>query len=429
MMKLRSIAAITILSIGLFLQSRAVRSEPSKILESIQISHEVLPQDPAVVMNSRVTNGFLTYNFLVPYGSGIAVRHFHNGKQSITSYTLKFVDWQEYGVFDCKRSPDGRYIAFKYGADFSSYKLCILDTQAKTLRIASEENLSFRDFFFSPDSKYIAFVAGGNYWGQTNTKGAMPLRLLCYNVVKDKAEVVPITRFFPTSLAWLAPHTLYFSAQKDTSEKTVSLKKPDLYQFDPMSSKVTWAMKDCYRPSFSPDGNKVAFFGSENPDKPFPLLDGWQYNAKYMALCVSNLDGSERIALTVEKGNYPRIVWSHSPTALYELQQTQPSPQAKLAIIKWDIHSRKKADVVDVFSKDYKPILTDETGSSPTFSLVGSGGSNNKILVAVVEVKGRDPKRPVLNILQTLQSIDLMNKTIVPVVSSHKSLSYDWESD
>lgn len=405
-------------------------AKPSKVLQSVQVFKNALSEDPLTVVSPRALNGVLTYDFPARnFSRGVTVRMFRDGEQQVVTYLLKLADPLKRGAYDAQRSSSGRYISFKYGngAGFSdSYKLCVFDTQTNTLKVASEETLHFRDFFFSPNGRYIALVEGGNYWGQVNTTGASPLKLLCYDVAKDVATVVPVKKIVPRSLTWSPNNVLYFSAQVDLPDASSSRRKPDLYAFVPGTTGTTRRFSDCYLPRFSVDGKKVAFFGSEDPAKPFPLTERWQTVANYMALSVANLDGTERITLTTQRGLYSDVVWSGSGRTIYELKLVQASPRATLVVTKWNLQSRTREDVATLVATDYEAQGRDNF--DPQISLIGLSGREDKMLFSVTENVAGDPNSPILPIRQMLQVLDPTTGTVTQMTTTRKSLSYHWKS-
>ena len=370
----------------------------------------------------------------------------------------------EYGTriaYDPQFSPDGRYVLFKFGESMSfngGYRLYVLDTATNSTKLVSEKYLSYAFVSWSPDSNYIAFVEGGDAEGGIFALSSYigPLSLFVCNWRTGKEYMVTGNDTIRGPFFWRKPHTLLYGVlsekgQKELMEhedassanengqkdkggkaqlgaiKTVKLEpRPDVYEYsiEKRSSKLLF--HDGYRPVASPDGKRIAFFGSEHPEKPFPLRDGWQDHPEGASLSVAQADGTKRIAIDQEGDNYPFVCWLPDNQHLLTVEQTQDTPNAQAEVNIWDINTRRFQRVALLKAKDYKALP--RSIIEPQFLGLGLHGSDT-LYVFVTECTGADPKSGYLMDKGSLQIIDLGTGKITTVAETTSDSGVDWYDD
>ena len=404
----------------------APKSPPLDLVQSVRVVQGRVAADPVTFVNSNLLDGTLTYSYLISYAqkeAAIAIRSFVGKQESTQTYVFTLNGVAENGIFDCQRSTNGEYIAFKYGSSFGeyvSYTLYLFNTRTQRVRAVSEKDLQFKNYAFSPDGKFIFYVRGGNHFGMTDTPNSKPLSLLSYDIEKASGEVVPTKTFVPLSVTWSQRHTLLFSAQAKADQH------PDLYSYVAGEGMTSLVAKDCYRAVLSSDGKKIAFFGSENPAKPLSLNSRWPFVSKYLALTVSDADGSNRVALDVKKGIYPTLFWSLSGRSLYEFNQATSGSTTTAIITEWDVASGRKQEVARLLAKDFEATSRDEL--DPSIYFVGLSADRSHVLAVAEESTGKSPDGAMLIVSQELRLVDLTTGKAQVVATSNKILSYDWSS-
>ena len=150
---------------GTFYVLECVEAAPqpsSDLVQSVRVVQGRVPADPVTLVHPNPLNGTLTYSFLVSYAqreAAIAVRSFAGKQERTRTYLFKLNGSAENGIFECRRSPNGKYIAFKYGSSFGeyvNYRICLLNTQTQRVEVASKADLQFNNYAFSPDGNFFS---------------------------------------------------------------------------------------------------------------------------------------------------------------------------------------------------------------------------------------------------------------------------------
>ena len=254
----------------------------------------------------------------------------------------------------------------------------------------------------------------------TDTPNNQPLSLTLYDIENKSRTIVPTKIFVPPSVIWTQRHTLLFSAQTKPNQH------PNLYSFTAGEHQTNLIEKDCYRALPSPDEKRIAFFGSENPEKPFPLNSRWPLVSKYMALSVSDNDGSNRVALDTKSGVYPTLFWSVAGRSLYEFNPTTSGAIATATITKWDLASGRKQEVARLLAKDFEATARSEF--DPSIKFTGLSADGSQILAVAEESKGKSPDGAMLIVLQELRLVNLTTGKAQILATSNKIVAYDWSS-
>lgn len=351
-------------------------------------------------------------------------------------------------IFDPQFAPDGKHVLFKFGSPdtYGSYQLHVLDTTSNTVRLVSQRKLIYRKTIWSPDSKYIAYVSGGDAQGRT-IQGEWylgPLRLYICHWKTGKESLVTENDTVRGSFAWAAPHTLLYAAlseseqevmeklpqQSDAVKNQQPIKqqagvnpRPSIYEYSVEQDKSQLLIRDGYRPIPSADGQWIAFFGSEQPDKPYPLVRSWMERPGDAVLTVAEREGRERKALTLESGLYPYVVWAPDGRHLLTIQDIEDgvvNGQAK--VTEWDAQTGKLRVVTILQEKnfgraisDFKPLTFSSNGATlffTAFELIGR---------RIEETRGT-----FMTERNSLHAIDVPTGNISPIAQFKRNWGIDW---
>ncbi len=428
------------------------------------------------VIGSMFKNGFAEINILNPESGQLAytfttdpkkdnsflnihrmVAQFENlqqkRSQSVTTYP--FIQPGSDEGFRPKYSPDGRYILFRVKAsqmaEIETYRLYVLDVQTNVVKRVTGKEIAYDEVSWSPDGKYLVYVQGGDWQGETKiytseaTFYTGPLKLYVCEWRTGKEQLVTTNDTVGGPFSWLVPHTLIYGAlsepkqvvwqkQRESSEKTGQSKpstnpkdvppRPDVYEYSVEEQSSRLLIQDAYLPFPSSDGQWIAFYGSENPDKPFPLRLGWQQEAQDAALCIVKRDGSGRVALNRETGFYPLIRWLPDNRHLLAIQPTKDSPDAEAEIKDWDTQAGSFRLVTTLHAKDFTEIPL--TFLSPKFRPLQISQDGTKIYISKSENIGRVPGHSLSVVLKSLQSVDLATGEVTTIAELKNVYSIDW---
>jgi len=246
---------------------------------------------------------------------------------------------------------------------------------------------------------------------------------LLYGVLSEKGQKELMERE-DTPSATGNGRTNRGSKTQPRAMKSIKLEpRPDVYEYSVEKRSSKLLFHDGYRPVASPDGKRIAFFGSEHPEKPFPLRAGWEKDPQGASLSVAEADGTNRIAINQEGDNYPYMCWLPDNQHLITVEQTQDTPNAQAEVKIWDINTRKFQQVALLKAKDYKALP--RSIIEPQFLGLGLHGSNS-LHVLVSAYTGVDPKSGYLAKKSSLQIIDLGTGKIITVALTTSDSGVDW---
>jgi len=358
-------------------------------------------------------------------------------------------------VHDPKWSPDGRYVLFKYGhllEPTDTYWLYVWDTQNNSLQRVVDREISYKLVSWSPDGKYIAYLLNGDRLGSTTEYSSFesyigPLKLYVCNWRTGQEYLVATSDTLHGPFQWLAPHTLLYDVLPSLDQQTQKNQqnkgktspsvpnppvtpRPQIYTYSIEQKKSTLWMKDGQRAVASPDGQWIAFFGSEDPKSPFPLNEDWRTVSRGDALCIARRDGTGRIALNRETGFYPQIIWLPDNGHLLTLQQTQESPNSEAAIKEWNIKEQTFRLLATLHAKDYEKLQTvDALGNFRPLKIAPSG---KEMFVFIFEATGETKMDEMFSQMQnvrTLQRVDLTSGEVATVVRVTNSAGLDYRHE
>lgn len=143
----------------------------------------------------------------------------------------------------------------------------------------------------------------------------------------------------------------YDDYDASVNNKEYFLPRPNIYAYSLPDKKTRLLIEDGYRPSVSPDGKQIAFYGSSNPKEPVTLKRDenpawlWRYISKGASLCFANSNGSGRTALQSYSGLYPRIQWLPDSRHFVTIYQTKRNPDYEAQLTLWDTETQSKKEL------------------------------------------------------------------------------------
>lgn len=407
--------------------------------------------EPIQVSVLKPVPGNLVYTYTKSIDTGaisFAIHNFSAGTigsalQSILTYPIQ-KSAQAIGsqIYSPLWSPNGRYILFKFGspqAIINSYQIFVLDTQTNQLKVASNRQLANSSITWSPDSNYITIINNGDSNGNTTLAPVGdyvgPLQLLVCDWRTEKEHLVISNDTIMGPFKWIAPHTLLYSAviSKDQAvssgknNQSATPERPNVYEYSPETHQSKLLVRDGYQPTPSQDGQWIAFFGSEHPEKPDTLRDDWQYTPHGAALTIARHDGTDRIVLNRETNTYPKIRWLPDRKHLLALQQTKGSPNAEAIIREWDIQTRHFRQVSKLYAKDYKQI--DFQSDFSHFDPLEVSNDKKSLFIFVIEFIGKIATNASFKEVISLKSIDLKTGVATTIATVQGSDGEDWHDN
>ena len=333
-------------------------------------------------------------------------------------------------LFRPQLSPDGRHLLFMYGtAQYGNpYDMFTLDiTSNQVKRIAEQPALPYVSW--SPDSSCVAWVNQGEADGSLllrNRQGKAPA-LFLFNQRTGRQDQIADEIVDIAPLAWIAPHKLVYSLPPKEGEL------PNIYGFSVETGKSSLLIKEGFRPSPSPDGRWIAFFGPDAPPPKDPFfLSSWRTGPGGWALTVVATDGSKRIELGRQGGLYPMIVWLPDNQRFLTITPLRkkigggPYNRIGMAEVKeWNIQTQKWRLVATLTAPGYVEGV-DEAGYALFRALPIVDNQNLWVVIEepVSEaIYGADVMRNFY-----LQSIHLESGTVTSIAELKNASGVDWHS-
>jgi hypothetical protein len=414
-----------------------VPDESQKTHLPVTISIESsIPSDPWQTLQiSAASNGQVVYAHFTddPYRRVLTVRKIRDGKiTSVQAFVVNGGDVDD-RVFDPQFSHDSRYISFKMGwpyAEENYYHLLVWDTTSNKVIVVAPE-LSFPTVQWSNDDRYLSYIRGGTASGAVNL--GEQLHLCVYDFKDNRERSIPTDSFVKYSFGWGLKDVLYYvseNTKKETSAENLEsiAAWPEIVAWNIATGKKEIVVKSGYRPSVSPDGNQIAFFGPENISKVAKMRDDWEYRPYYATLLIKDNNTDSRKAINQIKNNYPEVFWTLDSRHILTLQSSYNEkltnkPAIGHAIIEeWDVKSGIRRQVSTLTISDFEPIP--RPIMQPQFNGIGMSRDGKKFIVKVSEIKGVD--EPFYKEIVSIHSVDLKNGKNDIIASISSSMGVDW---
>lgn len=405
-----------------------------------------IPQDALQSLTPPASlKGTLTYcvaadriNAPPPAGDFLVLRHIGNGISTVTTYPLQ-IGRNQY-LMDPKFYKRGQSVLFKVGWPFDRYgefDLYTLDLKAQNLQKLTKEPLVNENIQISPDGNYLAYIRGGDRFGNP-TPGmdfgppTEVLRLCVLDVgTGQEHTIVSNNTISSGGYSWTPNSTLMYSVLPPQtalglkSGDNTKSKRPNLYEVAAAGGKAQLKISDAWRPLCSPDGQWIAFFGSEDPIKPVPLGTNWQDDPNGASLCVVQGNGQGRRAINRETGNYPHILWERDSQHLIVMKTLQTGSQSTASIQMVDTATDQFKTVSKLNSKDSQS-LPRPVSMVPPFIPINTSNDGQFFFANTEEYGDQDPVSKMFNRYYTFSAIDDRNGTISAVCKLKNAYGLDW---
>lgn len=407
-----------------------------------------------VLASTRAPNG----RYVVE--NDIFIRSIKAGSSASTPTTYHIQRKKGGGAFSPQFSPDGRFVLFKFGGIGTAttpFDMYVLDSQTHQVQVVKNPSTGeayspvFIDVRWSPDSQFLAWVEGVDEDG-SRLKSDQPAQLRVCNWRTGQSRIVGSGDVVTRSFSWAAPHSLCYSVlppepQLKSAPPTSSSQReqapghiptvdelpliqarPLSYEVDAQAGVPHLLLRDAYRPVVSPSGRKVAFFGSLDPAKPYPLRYNWtSVSGSALALCTSARDGNERQARNIQASIYPDVIWQHDDRYLLTLEQTVGSPQARAEVRQYDTIKNQAKVITTLKATDVE--LVGRIVSQRQFQLLNVSPDDHRLYVLISQMVGSNPENTRYIERKSVISVNLLDGVTTTVAQTETSLGLDWHDD
>lgn len=348
----------------------------------INIPANKLSYNPSTFLSqaSPFANGLLAYTGYStqtviktksPWSPYVFVQGITNGKVSqesiATPQTPPFWD-----VFDPLISPDGKYIAFKYGWPNDStgrFEECIWDWQNNKYlkpipKFLSKDRdyLSYRRLFWSPNSKYIAYIRGGD---QDGIYFSQSIKLYIHNVQTGKESFVAQNPY-ATRMRWTSKNSLLYCTIPESEIVEISPHHGKIYEASIAAQSVSSKLliKGGFDPRPSPDGKYIIYFGwTQDDSKNINETKGTSHAKKdfsqgQVGLFIYDCDTGKKSLLLSPYSPYRFIdlLWKPDSNGIVLLDFASRSPHARVNVSEVNIKTKKLRRIKTLTVDDYKYI-------------------------------------------------------------------------
>lgn len=373
-------------------------------------------------------------------------------------------------------SPDGRQVLLRYGEgyDFSDYLFAVFNPEGNTTRVLGPR-ARYNSASWSPDGRCIAYMGGGDAFGNNlvtiptdpPTVLSVPVSLQVFDLQTGQDQKVIANNTLRGPFTWKDARTpvyavLSLEAQRIVDEQNKKrdeavdeavqqsrkptsspVKKtlppasghltkelapqPNVSAFSLDTGKEQLLFQDGYRPLPSPNGSWMAFFGSENPDKPISLRPEWTAIPTGAALCVAQADGKQRRALSLF-ADYPQMLWRNDNRHLLTLENHKRHDgrsRFEGTIKEWDSQTGHFRVVNVLQSQDTG--APDYSIIDPKFRFLAMSQDGSSAFVVVSETQGKGTTSLQLT-LSTLEAVNLDNGnvTVIARIRGTFGTRIDW---
>jgi len=369
-----------------------------------------------------------------------------------------------YGApYDPQFSPNGRFVLFKFGVIGASvpFEMYVLDVQRGIVRRVDDPKgqpyfPTFTELCWSPDSNYIAWVDNLGILGE-RIDLAQPGALRVCNWRTGQSQVVATGDEVRYSFSWSAPHTVLWSQLplhptllpapptssspldkqpgrlRQAGEEPLVKEHPDLFEVDASQATATphEVLRDAFRAVVSSSGKHLAFFGSYDISKPYPLRFTWDtVSGSAMYLSVANRDGSQRQALNIQPGGYPQLLWQHDDRHLLSLEIKHTAA--------YDIYALNKPHSFDITLRQFDlttnkmRILAESLPGGDDDRLLSVSADDRTLYLftneALDEIKNKIFSGA-YKVGNSIIAIDLQSGKRTTIAQTINSLGLDWHDD
>lgn len=356
-------------------------------------------------------------------------------------------------------SPNGRQILLRYGEgyDFSDYLFAVFDLEHNSTRVLGP-HARYYSASWSPTGRYIAYMNGGDSDGNNTVTIptdppnilSVPLSFQVFDLQTGRDQRVITNDTLTGPFAWKDANTPVYAVLSPEAQRIVkeqntkrgkTMKKvtpptdsvkelapqPNIFAFNLNQSENRMLLQDGYRPLPSPDGSWIAFFGSQNVEKPIPLRPEWTAISTGSALCVAQADGKQRLVLNLF-ADYPEMLWRKDNLHLLTIENIEGrKDRSKFegTLKEWNAKTGRFRIVTVLHA--YDTGTPDYSLFDPKFRFISISQDGVSAFVVVNENKGDAPHASNLKV-STLESVNLESGdvTVIARVKGSFGTRIDW---
>jgi len=406
-----------------------------------------IPQDPLLaLLPPSGLKGTLIYNlraaFLAeppPHGDFFAVHHIGQGavaEKPPQVGSVTYIPVEQGGgnyVMGIQFLTGGQRIMFKLGWPFDrsgDFEVYLLDLQTQKVQRVTKERLVYEDVKVSPDGSYIAYIRNADRLGNPLNR-QQPLQLVIEHAHTHQTRIVVADNsIIAGAWAWTPQNTLLYSVvplpsqNKNAPGNQESPPRPAIYEVPGAGGTAQLLVRDGWRPLPSPDGQWIAFFGAPDPQQPQPLARHWDRDPNGAALSVVKRDGNERKTLTIEKANYPQLLWQADSRHLIATKTVRAGAQSSGLFVEFDVQTKQARPLAQVDAQDSQA-LPRPLEVLPPFKPMKVTNDGRFVLATAEQLV--DPGNSSLyDQYTTLLAINLRDGTVSEVARLKNAWGLDW---
>lgn len=181
-------------------------------------------------------------------------------------------------------------------------------------------------------------------------------------------------------------------------------------------------IRDAYRPTCSPDGKLIAFFGSGDAKSSEPTSTVWWSKPNGFVLSVAARNGSERKIFNREEDTYPIVRWMPDGRRFLTIKTVSNGAAADCLVKEWDVQTTKSKDIAKLHAEDVEKMEREDT--FPFFRPLEVSADGKFLPIVVLEYK--DSKSVLFTRIETMKVIDLRNGTVTTMCQLKNASGIDF---
>jgi len=338
-----------------------------------------------------------------------------------------------------------------------------MDTETGEAKLASPLYLDYYAVSWSPDGNYLAFAKSSapnpQFYDYGRDVGG-DLQLYLCNWRTGQTLPVASSKSLRGPWAWRDQHDLLFSALSPRDEKFLGDPRheagvnfvhgapvawerlrggpkrkpvaPGTYEYSVESRSSRLIMRDAFLPVSSPNGKRLAFFGSRDALHPRALSEYWNESPSSTCVIVDTIAESpgtpsgsanaKRIVLSEHSGAYPALLWLPDNQKLLVLEQIAASPHARLQVKEWNTQTRKSRIVATLGAHDPGP---GRSPNAPSFQALSLSRDGRHLMIQVDEYEQLEQNKGYLN-WDTLEDVNLETGEVKVAGRIHVAIGVAW---
>lgn len=269
-------------------KQQSLSNKATSLLTIGQPTEQPPPNDVLLSFNPAEFKGKMVYiAFVRVAGTGdesqwrtfLVLRKAGQDVNTVQSYPVQV---RKGDLFSPQWSPDSRHVLLKVGNTgdrYSVYLIHLWNPETNEVRPGPPEYISYLLPRWSPDSKHIAYIVGGDIAGRVDQP--KPISLRVYDLITEKSQMlasgVPTGAYTLADFAWTRANTVLYTLPPQENSKSQPARsrrqnetaqaaqptpaRPIIYEVSAKGDPPQILIRDGFRPTPSPDGRWIAFFG------------------------------------------------------------------------------------------------------------------------------------------------------------------------